>query len=89
MHTMKFELATHLSPEEVIARAEEYYRDHTGLQVQHKDNNRLEYSGAIGIATIAANREHGHTAVHAETDRGVGFDVTDQTLRFLYSLPHV
>ena len=86
---MKFELATHLSPEEVIQRAEQYYSAHTGLQVQEKGDNRLEYSGAIGIAKIAAYREHGHTTVHVETDRGVGFDVTDQTLRFLYSIPHV
>lgn len=86
---MKFELATHLSPEEVIQRAEEYYREHTGLQAQAKGDNRLEYSGAIGIAKIAAYREHGHTTVHVETDRGVGLDVTDQTLRFLYSIPHV
>jgi hypothetical protein len=86
---MKFEVATHLSPEDVIQRAEEYYREHTGLEVQERGNNRLEYSGAIGVAKIAAYREHGHTTVHAETDRGVGFDVTDQTLRFLYTIPHI
>jgi hypothetical protein len=86
---MKFELATHLSPEEVIQQAEEFYRKHTGLEIQERGDNRLAYSGAIGIAKIAAHREHGHTAVHVETDRGVGFDVTDVTLRFLYSIPHV
>lgn len=86
---MKFELATHLSPEEVIQRAEEYYRAHTGLEVQTKGDNQLEYSGAIGVAKLVAYREHGHTTVHLETDRGVGFDVTDQSLRFLYSIPHV
>ena len=31
---MKFELATHLSPEEVIEKAEEYYRENTGLEIQ-------------------------------------------------------
>lgn len=86
---MKFELATHISPEEVIRRAEEYYRDRTGLEVRERGDNRLMYSGAIGEASIAAYREHGHTTVFVETDRGVGFDVTDQTLRFLYTLPHV
>ncbi len=86
---MKFEVATHISPEEVIQKAEEYYREHTGLQVQERGDNSLEYSGAIGVAKIAAYREHGHTTVFAETDRGVGFDVTDQTLRFLHSIPHV
>ncbi len=86
---MKFELATHFSPEEVIRRAEEYYRDNTGLEVAERGDNRLKFSGAIGVAVVAAYREHGHTTVHVETDRGVGFDVTDQTLRFLYSIPHV
>lgn len=86
---MKYELATHLSPEEVIRRAEEYYRENSGLEMQERGNNRLEYSGAIGIAKISAHREHGHTTVHVETDRGAGFDVTDLTLRFLYSIPHI
>jgi hypothetical protein len=86
---MRFELVTDVSPEEVIRRAEEYYREHTGLEVSERGDNRIEYSGVIGKAKIAAHREHGHTTVLAETDRGVGFDVTDQTLRFLYSIPHV
>ncbi len=86
---MKFQVATHLSPEEVIEKAEEFYRARTGMELQQRSDNRLEYSGAIGVASIAAHREHGHTTVHAETDRGVGFDVTDVTLRFLYTIPHI
>lgn len=86
---MKFELLTHLSPEEVIRRAEAFYKERTGLEVEERADNRLELSGAIGVAKISAHREHGHTTVLAETDRGVGLDVTDQTLRFLYSLPHI
>lgn len=86
---MDFEVATHLSPEEVIQKAEEFYGEHTGLDVQQRGPNRLEFAGAIGIAKINAYREHGHTTVHVETDRGVGFDVTDVTLRFLYTIPHV
>ena len=86
---MKFEVATDLSPEEVIRQAEDFYREHTGLELQERGADRLEYSGAIGAATIEAYREHGHTTVHVETDRGVGLDVTDQTLKFLYSIPHI
>ena len=86
---MKFELATHLSPEEVIQKAEEFYHENSGLELQGRGDNRLEFSGAIGLATVSAYRDHGHTAVHVETDRGVGFDVTDLSLRFLYSIPHV
>ncbi|UCC71137.1 MAG: hypothetical protein JSV86_12160 [Gemmatimonadota bacterium] len=86
---MNFELATHLSPEEVIEKAAEFYREHTGLEIQVRGADRLEFSGAIGSAKIKAYREHGHTTVRAETDRGVGLDVTDVTLRFLYTIPHV
>lgn len=86
---MRFELSTHLSPEDVIEKAEGYYRENTGLEMKRRGDNQLEYEGAIGTATIAAYRDHGHTVVHVETDRGVGFDVTDQTLRFLYSIPHI
>jgi hypothetical protein len=86
---MKFELATHLTPEEVIQKAEDYYKEHTGLELLQRGDNRLEFSGAIGIAAISAYRDHGHTTVHAETNRGVGLDITDQTLRFLHTIPHV
>jgi hypothetical protein len=86
---MDFEVETHLSPEEVIQKAEEFYRQNTGLEIQQRGDNRLEYSGVIGAARLKAYRAHGHTTVHVETDRGVGFDITDVTLRFLYTIPHV
>ncbi len=86
---MKFEVSTHLSPEEVIEKAEAYYTERTGLEVSERGDNRLEFSGPIGNAVIKAHRSHGHTVVYAETDRGVGLDVTDKTLRFLYTIPHI
>ena len=86
---MRFEVMTHLSPEDVIRRAEEFYREKTGMEIEGRADGRLELSGAIGVAKISAHREHGHTHILAETDRGVGFDVTDVTLRFLYTIPHV
>lgn len=87
---MKYELLTDLAPEEVIRQAEEYFREHTRMEVDERDDDRLELSGAIGIAKIKADRDHGgHTTVNVETDRGAGFDVSDVTLRFLYTLPHV
>ena len=86
---MKFEVATHLTPEEVLRQAEAYYSARTGLEVTERADDRLELSGTIGNAVITAYRDHGHTAVHAETNRGVGLDVTDQTLRFLHSIPHI
>ena len=49
----------------------------------------IRFAGDIGVAAIRVDREHGHTNVHAETDRVVGLDVTDITKRFLYTLEHV
>ena len=86
---MDFEVATHLSPEDVIRKAEEFYAENTGLELKERGPGWLGYSGAIGSAKIKAYREHGHTTVTVKTDRGVGFDVTDVTLRFLYTIPHV
>ena len=87
---MKYEVLTDLSPEDVLRKAEEFYQANTGLSVTSRDDGRIELSGKIGEATISARRDHGgYTTVYAETDRGAGFDVTDQTLRFLYSLPHI
>jgi hypothetical protein len=86
---MKFQLTTHLTPEDVIQKAEQYYGEHTGLDLQERGENRLKYTGAIGVAEFSAYCDHGHTTVQVETDRGVGFDVTDQALRFLYSIPHI
>ena len=46
---MKFELLTELSPEEVIRRADEYYKQHTGLNVDERADEVLEL--AIGAAS--------------------------------------
>ncbi len=86
---MRFEFRTELAPEQVIDRAAEFFDEKTGMSVDERADDRLALSGAIGTAKISARREHGHTHVSTETDRGVGFDVTDVTLRFLYTLPPV
>jgi hypothetical protein len=86
---MKFEVSTHMSPEKVLEQAEAYYAEHTGMTVAERAADRLELTGAIGSAVIKAYRDHGHTTVYAETNRGVGLDVTDQTLRFLHQIPHI
>jgi hypothetical protein len=86
---MKFEVATHLSPEDVLLQAEAYYAENTGLKITERTDSRIELAGSIGNAVIKAYRDHGHTTVYAETDRGVGLDVTDVTLRFLHAIPHI
>lgn len=86
---MRYLVMTHVSPEDVIRRAREFYAAHTFLDVAEESADSIRFEGNIGIATIRVDREHGHTNVHAETDRVVGLDVTDITKRFLYTLEHV
>ena len=86
---MRYVVMTHVPPEEVLQRARDYYSEHTRLQVTAEGPDSIRFEGAIGVADIRVDREHGHTNVHAETDRVVGLDVTDITRRFLYTLEHV
>lgn len=86
---MRYLVMTHVSPEDVLHRAKEYFSAHTRLQVAEETSDSLRFEGDIGTAAIRVDREHGHTNVHASTDRVVGLDVTDVTKRFLYTLEHV
>lgn len=77
---------THISPEEVLRRAKEFFGANTRLRVAEESADAITFTGEIGRAEIRVDREHGHTNVHASTDRVVGLDVTDITKRFLYTL---
>jgi hypothetical protein len=87
--SMRYLVMTHVSPEDVLRRAREFYAAHTLLKVADESADSIRFSGDIGVAVIRVDREHGHTNVHAETDRVAGLDVTDVTKRFLYTLEHV
>ncbi len=87
--SMRYLVMTHVSPEDVIRRAKDYFTAHTLLQVADDSADAVRFEGDIGVASIRVDREHGHTSVHAETDRVAGLDVTDITKRFLYTLEHV
>lgn len=86
---MTFEVLTNLTPEEVIARASAFYRKRSSLEEAERSDHSVTFHGRSGTAAISAHRHYSHTVVRAETDRGVGLDVTDLTLRFLYTIPHV
>lgn len=86
---MRYLVMTHVAPEDVLRRARDFFAAHTRLEVADESADSIRFSGAIGVARIRVDREHGHTNVHAETDRVVGLDVTDVTQRFLYTLEHV
>lgn len=83
---MRYTTITHISPEEVLRRARDFYAEHTGMRVRDEGDDSLTFTGEIGTATLRVDREHGRTNVHAETNRVVGLDVTDATKRFLYTL---
>lgn len=80
---------TELPPEEVLERAKRFYAQNTLMEVAEESAARLVLRGRIGTAVLRVDRAHGHTNVHAETDRVAGLDVTDVTKRFLYTLKHV
>ena len=86
---MRYLVMTHVSPEDVLRRARDFFAANTLLEIADESADSIRFAGRIGVAAIRVDREHGHTNVHAETDRVVGLDVTDITQRFLYTLEHV
>ena len=86
---MRYLVMTDVPAREVIDRARDWFSRHTRMEVVEDGDDRISFSGEIGQARIRVDRHHGHTNVHAETDRVAGLDVTDATKRFLYTLGHV
>lgn len=86
MADMRYIALTSVPSEDVLLRAKDFYGTHTRLQVVEETEDSVSFAGEIGTATIRVGRKHGHTTVHASTDRVVGLDVTDVTKRFLYTL---
>jgi hypothetical protein len=86
---MRYVVVTDISPEDVLERAKEFYARYTRMEIDEETPDSVSFRGEIGSATLRVDRKHGHTNVHAETDRVVGLDVTDVTKRFLYTLEHV
>ena len=86
---MRYHVMTEVSPEEVLQRARDWYTGNARLEVEELSPNALRISGELGVAEIRVDRHHGHTNVHADTDRVTGLDITDLTKRFLYTLGHV
>lgn len=83
---MRYHSRTEIPPEEVLERAKEFFAEHTRMDVAEEADDSVTFRGEIGESTIRVDRKHGHTNVHAETDRVVGLDVTDVTKRFLYTI---
>ena len=86
---MRYLTMTDLPPEEVLERARHFFAENTLMQLAHDERGTLTFRGDIGTAVLKVDRKHGHTNVHAETNRVAGLDVTDVTKRFLYTLKHI
>lgn len=86
---MRYLTMTPVPPGEVLERAKRFFAEHTRMTPVEETRDSVTFQGEIGTARLRVDREHGHTNVHAETDRVVGLDVTDVTKRFLYTLGHV
>ena len=86
---MRYVTMTEISPGEVLERARIFFAENTLMKLAEDDGGTLVFRGEIGTARLRVDRKHGHTNVHAETDRVAGLDVTDVTKRFLYTLQHV
>ena len=83
---MRYITITDVPPEDVLLRAKAFFRKHSHLEVREETDTSLTFSGEIGLASFAVDRDGGHTNVHVETDRVVGLDITDLAKRFLYTL---
>ena len=86
---MRYVTMTEIPPEEVLKRARDFFARNTLMQLAEDERSTLVFMGEIGTAVVRVDRRHGHTNVHAETNRVAGLDVTDVTKRFLYTLQHV
>lgn len=86
---MRYLVMTNVPAREVVERAREWFSAHTELEVADETKDSIRFAGPIGESRIRVDRHHGHTNVHADTNRVAGLDVTDATKRFLYTLGHV
>ena len=86
---MRYVTMTELPPGEVLERARQFFAENTLMQLAQDERGTLIFKGSIGTAVLRVDRKHGHTNVHAETNRVAGLDVTDVTKRFLYTLKHI
>lgn len=86
---MRYVTMTDLPTEEVLERARHFFAENTLMQLARDDGGTLTFQGEIGTTVLRVDRKHGHTNVHAETNRVAGLDVTDVTKRFLYTLKHI
>lgn len=86
---MQFQVRTEWPPQDVLGRAVGFYRQKGSLKETERSDHSVTFEGRIGRVTVRAHRHYSYTLVEVETDRGVGLDITDITLRFLHSIPHL
>ena len=83
-----YQRKTALSPEDVIARAEEVLPDLVGLTRSKGSSHEASFTGDEGTVTISAHRHGPYTDVVASTDRLRTSRVDYEIQRFLNLLPY-
>ena len=83
-----YQRKTALSPEEVIAKAEEVIPNLVGLTRSKGSSHEVAFSGDEGTVTISAHRHGPYTDVVASTDRLRTSRLDYEIQRFLNLLPY-
>ena len=79
---------TALSPEQVLATAEEVLPERIGLNRSKSSGHGATYSGAEGTVALSAHRHGAYTEVTASTDRLRTSRVDYEIQKFLNQLPY-
>jgi len=83
-----YQRKTALSPEEILAVAEELLPAWIGLNRTKSSGHGATYAGAEGTVTLSAHRHGAYTEVAAQTDRLRTSRIDVEIQKFLNHLPY-
>ncbi len=83
-----YQRKTAFSPDEVLAKAEDFLPELLGLTRSKESSHSATYNGAEGTVTISAHRHGPYTDVVANTDRLRTSRLDYEVQRFLNQLPY-
>lgn len=83
-----YQRKTAFSPEEVLAKAEEFLPSMVGLSCAKSSSHGATYNGAEGTVTLSVHRHGPYTEVVANTDRLRTSRLDYEVQRLLNQLPY-
>ena len=83
-----YQRKTAFSPDEVLAKAEDFLPELLGLTRSKESSHSATYNGAEGTVTISAHRHGPYTDVVANTDRLRTSRLDYEVQRFLNQRPY-